>query len=194
MKFNITDYKGKYVMHCGTEVEAKSFCKHLHKLGRKWYNDKSYAHCTEWNKYWENTCYNFNEGAFCDVDYYERSGYIILEWANFMYSEFYKGNLKTGDVIQRRDGKVGIVNADLGTIIFTDGWDDLNNFHYDLISTHEFHELDIMAVRRPNNKADCNFNAFELKMGTLVYERKEVEEMTLAEVCKLLGKNIKIIK
>jgi hypothetical protein len=51
-----------------------------------------------------------------------------------------------------------------------------------------------MAVRRPCTKGDCCFNAFEHNYGTLVYERKEVEEMTLEEVCKALGKEIKIVK
>ena len=55
-------------------------------------------------------------------------------------------------------------------------------------------EYDIVAVRRPRYKGDCMFKAFEFELGELVYERKEVEEMTLAEVCKLLGKEIKIIK
>ena len=194
MKFNINDYKGKYAMHCKTEKEAKSFCNYLHEHGKSWTNGDSYVRRTEWNKYKKDTCYNFNGAAYCDLDYYKCEGYTILEWADFTNDEFYKGHLKTGDIIQCRDGKVGIINADLGMIIFKDGWDDLNNFHYDLTSTHEFHELDIMAVRRPKDKSDCGFRAFELNYGTLVYEREEVVEMTLAEVCKALGKNIKIIK
>ena len=38
MKFNIDNYKGKYVMHCKTEEEAKIFCKYLHSIGRMWNN------------------------------------------------------------------------------------------------------------------------------------------------------------
>lgn len=191
MKFNLDNYKGKYAMHCKTAAEAKSFCRYLHEHGKTWRSGDSYISKTNYGKY---KVYDFNCGEYGDIAWFQHNNYTILEWADFMHSEFYKDNFRTGDVIQRRDGKIGIVNAYLETIVFKDGWDDLNNFHYDLTSTCNFDELDIMAVRRPNDKCDCNFNAFKYKQGTLVYEREEPVEMTLAEVCKLLGKNIKIIK
>jgi hypothetical protein len=31
MNFNIDDYKGKYVMHCKTKEEARSFCDYFHR-------------------------------------------------------------------------------------------------------------------------------------------------------------------
>lgn len=34
MRFNIEDYKGKYVMHCKTEEEAEDFCIYLDSIGR----------------------------------------------------------------------------------------------------------------------------------------------------------------
>jgi hypothetical protein len=63
-----------------------------------------------------------------------------------------------------------------------------------LESMYGRNEFDIVAVRRPKYKRDCQFSAFDDDMGTLIYERQEVEEMTLEQVCKLLGKEIKIIK
>jgi hypothetical protein len=56
---------------------------------------------------------------------------------------------------------------------------------------------DIMEVRRARVGNHCTFNAFDKFYAAnteLVYERKEVEEMTLEEVCKALGKEIKIVK
>ena len=68
----------------------------------------------------------------------------------------------------------------------------LESITNDLLATYNY-DADIIAVRRLSDTC-CAFKAFEHKYGTLVYERKEVEEMTLAEVCEALGKEIKIVK
>jgi hypothetical protein len=194
MYFDINNYKGKYVMHCKTEEEAIDFCSHLHKLGRKWCTGRSYLCSTCYDWYYEDTAYNFNTGEYSPVDYYKSHNYTILEWEDFMKHTFTKANLKTGDVVKRRNGDVEIVNRELGMLIRSDGgWNDLDSINDDL-SNHVGKKYDIIAVRRPNVKAHCSFCAFELDYGALIYERQEVEEMTLEQVCKLLGKEIKIIK
>lgn len=193
MKFNIDDYKGNYVMHCKTEKEARDFLDYLDSIGKKWCSGKSYLGNTNWGIYTSNTIYEFNHGSYADTSYAERYGYTILEWSDFMNGEFTKADLKTGDVVKYRNGDVEIVNRELEMCILKNGWNDLDDIRNDL--TSKVHQrYDIIAVRRPKDKGDCQFNAFEHKWGTLVYERKEVEEMTLAEVCKLLGKEIKIVK
>ena len=187
MKFDINNYKGKYVMHCKTEEEARDFCNYLHSVGRRWYSGKSYLD-TEF--YYDDKVYYFNEGACGHV---RLSTYTILEWSDFMNKEFTKADLKTGDVILHENGKTEIVNRELGMLITPVGWNDLNYVRDDL--TDDISKAyDIVAVRRPHDKADCVFHAFKNSLGTLVYERKEVEEMTLEEVCQALGKEIKIIK
>ena len=110
-----------------------------------------------------------------------------------MNNTFTKADLQTGDVILRRDGTTEIYNGELGMFITKDGWNDLDTERNDLTNCISS-EFDIVAVRRPRNKFDCVFDAFVKERGELVYERKEVEELTLAEVCKLLGKEIKIIQ
>lgn len=87
MKFNIDDYKGKYVMHCKTKEEAEIFLKYLHSIGRLWSSGDSYLSESYWGKYKESTCYNFNYGAYCDKQYYEEEGYTILEMEDFMDKE-----------------------------------------------------------------------------------------------------------
>lgn len=198
MKFNINDYKGKYVMHCKTEEEAKDFCRVLHEAGQTWIAGGSYL---EENYWWDrcsdNTlCYNFNEGMRGSTKYYISGGYTILEWSDFMNAKFTKANLKTGDVILRRNETVEIVNRELGMLIRKRGWNDLDDIREDLTSGYNNPQFDIIAVRRPTNKCDCCFEAFSTQRGTLVYDRKHdtVEEMTLDEVCKLLGREIKIVK
>ena len=187
-KFNIDDYKGKYVMHCKTKEEARDFIrKHLPAL---WHEGS----CC-WTSYKSDTVYFFNRKTYQNILYAEKEGYTILEWSDFMNKEFTKADLKTGDVILRRNGTVEIVNRELGTFICDNGgWSDFDDIKEDLTSGLKHDEWDIIEVRRPQNKCDCCFNVMNSKCGTLIYKRKEPEEMTLAEVCKLLGKEIKIIK
>lgn len=87
MRFNIKDYKGKYVMHCKTEEEAEIFCKYLHSIGCTWSSGYSYLSENYWYIYEELTCYNFNYGTYGDKPYYEEEGYTILEMEDFMDKE-----------------------------------------------------------------------------------------------------------
>lgn len=193
MMFDINKYKGKYAMHCKTIIEAKDFCKHLHMLGRKWqYGKNSYLDCTRFDVYYSNTVYYFNEGLFGAIDCAKENNYTIIEWSDFMNKEFTKADLKTGDVVLQRDGKIDIVILDFKMLLTKTGRNFLREFNDDLTSVNGT-DYDIVAVRRPSVDLDCSFDAFECKSGTLVYERKEVEEMTLEEVCKALGKKIKIV-
>ena len=106
MKFNINNYKGKYVMHCKTKEEAREFCNYLHSIGRKWNNGEFYINQSCYYTYREDTVYFFNDDAFDDVEYAREKGYTILEFSDFDWSrEFTKADLKTGDVVLRRNGE-----------------------------------------------------------------------------------------
>lgn len=184
MKFNINDYPGKYVMHCKSVEEAKNFRDYMESIGR--------PILTSLSRYYGLYVNFFNKGTWETKEYAKKEGYTILEWSDFMNKEFTKADLKTGDVVMHRNGETHIVNRELDMLIGKDGWTDLCNLDDNLICTHS--DWDIIAIRRPVVKSDCQFIAFEYEFGYLVYERKEAEEMTLAEVCKLLGKEIKIVK
>lgn len=115
--------------------------------------------------------------------------------------EFTKKDLQNGDVVKLRDGQVGIVLKDdtFDRIIFPDKSYYLAGYEEDLTCSErsdvpDKHNVDIMAVRRAGSTMNL-FGAFtKPQCGKLLYERKEVEEMTLEEVCKALGKEIKIVK
>lgn len=114
-----------------------------------------------------------------------------------MNREFTKADLKSGDVILRRRGDVEIVCLETGTFIRqTGGWNELSNINEDLTCKpyrdYSMSGSDIVAVRRPVKPSDCRFSAFDEKVGELVYDRGK--EMTLEEVCKALGREIKIVK
>ena len=199
MRFNIEDYKGKYVMHCKTEEEAKDFCNYLDSLGRKWCNNKKYTEENYWRYYKDEICYDFNnDNAYSGTESFIRHNYKILEWSDFMNKKFTKADLKSGDVILSVNGDVKIVCIETGTLIQRDGFSSLYELTDDLkciYSDKEDNFDDIVAVRRPKQPYDCQFCAFDAGLGELVYERKdEPEEMTLEEICKVLGKEIKIVK
>lgn len=85
MNFNIKKYKGKYVMHCKTEEEAEIFCKYLHSIGRTWNTGASYFSESYWDRHKESMCYSFNDGTYCNKQYFEEArGYTILEMEDFM--------------------------------------------------------------------------------------------------------------
>lgn len=196
MYFDINNYKGRYVMHCTTEEEARDFCNYLHKVGRKWNDNMSYLDDTYYSYHEARTVYYFNTGTLGDMYFATLNNYTILEWSDFMNKEFTKADLKTGDVVLRRGGSVGIVNRELDMFITRHHWCDLDDINDDLtycINSGNS-EYDIIAIRRPCEKSDCRFEAFNCELGTLVYERKEPEEMTIEEICKALGKEIKIVK
>ena len=196
MKFNIEDYKSKYVMHCKTEEEAKDFCNYLDSVEKKWCNGDSYVRVNNWNKYEEKTCYSFNCGYYAPISYFIEYNYKILEWSDFMDNKFTKADLKSGDVILRRDGSVEIVCLETGTLIRKDEFNILDELTDDLTDIFNDEDSDdVIAVRRPKQPYECQFCAFDEGFGELVYERKdEPEEMTLEEICKALGKEIKIVK
>ena len=208
-KFNIEDYRGKVVMHCQTHEDAKIFYKYLNTAGKKWLSGAIYG--DEYDPYSFNTCdtcYNFNDGKHDHINWYISENYRILEfedfdWSDFtMKKEFTKADLKNGDVIKYRNGLTGVVCIETGAVILDRNeymtvdtiCDDLTHLDKAYTSSYRNSDWDIVAVRRPNEPCDCRPNAFDTKQGTLVYERKEVEEMTLEEVCKALGKEIKIVK
>lgn len=196
-KFDIKNYPDKYVMHCKTEEEAKNFCDYMHSIGRKWFNGNSYKDTTEYNAFMDKTVYYFNESVYGSIKYAQEKGYKILEWSDFMNKKFTKADLKTGDVILRRNGWVEIVILELNMFICKDGWNDIDDI-FENLTHHLGSQYDIVAVRRPRGKDDCQFSAFDTRKGDLIYDRErdesKVEEMTLAEVCKALGKEIKIVK
>jgi hypothetical protein len=191
-KFNLDDYKGKYVMHCKTEEEAEDFCRVLHEAGRTWRAGNSYLKDSYWDYYMNDIYYMFNEGGWHDHldDYYKDS--TILEWSDFMNKEFTKEDLRNGDIVLRRDEDVemfidGRFIDYTGFVVNTDG------LNYDLTNKN-INARDIIAIRRPDKVSDISFDAFEKDLGRLIYERDETVEMTLEEVCKALGKNVKIVK
>jgi len=103
MKFNLNDYKGKYVMHCKTEEEAEIFCKYLHNIEHMWGSGDSYLSKNYWNDYEESTCYEFNADSYCSKRYYEERKYTILEMEDFMEDEETVSKFTLDDLLYARE-------------------------------------------------------------------------------------------
>lgn len=191
-KFNINDYKGKYVMHCKTKEEYDDFVKiwskqdeekaHLYSTHPSWYNEK------------ENYCLNFNKGTWNCLKYYRKEGYTILEWEDFMSKkEFTKEDLKSGDIVIFRNHEAGVVFLEQNAIIFKRFADYMKLSSYDIkLYNNCSEEWDIVKVHRPVSAYGLIHDQWH--KAPVVWEREETVEMTLAEVCKALGKNVKIVK
>ena len=198
MKFNFEEWKNKkVVMHCKTEEEAKDFCRVMHEAGKRWCSGREYISTVRWSDYKENTCYFFNEGAYDNLSDITQE-YKILEWSDYMNKSFTKSDLKNGDVIVFRNGKVNIVCVDTGTCITpVENFNYLERFNEEL--THCFFEsYDIIDVYRPQKPYQCSFSEHLYKDGKHVYHREEPSiEITIDEIAKLKGVSadrIKIVK
>lgn len=87
MRFDINNYKGKYVMHCDTEEKANTFLFYLDSIGKRWDLGGSYLKDNYFSYYKEYTAYSFNKGQYCSVDYFRRTDYIVLEFDDFDWSD-----------------------------------------------------------------------------------------------------------
>lgn len=189
MKFNINNYKGKYAMHCKTEEEAKEFCDYLHSIGKTWHDGDSYQSNTLWYVSKKYTCYEFNDGYRGSVVNYIDRNYTILEWSDFT-TEFTKADLKDGMVVEYAKGDRRMVLDE--RIIGPSTQANLDDFTKDLKSVND-PKFNIVRVYKSH--ADRLGSLCKDAYLTLIWERKEEPvEMTIEEICKALGKEIKIVK
>lgn len=186
MKFDVNKYKGKYVMHCKTEEEAKDFCNYLHSVGRKWRTDRSYH--IIYNYVDENTVYYFNEGTYSDVVCAKAEGYTILEWEDFMKKKFTKADIRDGMVVELRNGAVYMV---MGNVLM--------NFE-DCLSLTPYNDTlettsDCLVIDKVYKSGTLTMKRyFEHSNLILIWERPNlIKEMTVDEIEKELGYKIKIV-
>lgn len=109
-----------------------------------------------------------------------------------------KSDLRSGMLIERRDGKIGLVLMDTGQkrgcadVIASNGgcddtlWCPLSNFRNDL--TNRFSErFDIIAVY--SITSNMHAASFSKERRELLWQRIDVKEYTHAELVEKLGEN-----
>lgn len=102
-----------------------------------------------------------------------------------------KEDLKSGMIVECRNGKLGLLIAtDLGLLIQYDTtWEELSVYNSDL--THvKFKESDIINIRKPSNES--HIIRSQLSNAPIIW--KQYKEMTMEDISKALGYDVKIIK
>jgi hypothetical protein len=117
----------------------------------------------------------------------------IIKWSDYMkYKNFTKANLESGMVVECRNGKRFLVLRD--KLLNGTRWRAIENYTSELKEcVNGTYPYDIMKVYDTIGVTSLA-GVFVDDNLILIWERKEVEEMTLEEVCRLLGKEIKIVK
>ena len=103
--------------------------------------------------------------------------------------EFKKDDIQFGDIITLRNGERYVYAADR---IFAE-FEYTQRLDYRIFSRTFNRNFEIIL---PDYKDDRNCDIIKIeRQGQIIYEREEeVVEMTLSEICKKLGCNVKIVK
>ena len=192
MKFDIANYKGQYAMHCKTARESREFCDYLDGLGKTWKSRETYAMATNWSVFKSETCYCFNDGMISRLSCCKRDGYIILEWSDFV-TKFTKGDLRDGMVVELANGNRYLVLGE--NFINKIGYLCISDYSDGLDMNTEPYNWNVNKVYK--SSAYSTDFIFKDEYLTLIWERPQKTtpiEMTLEEVCRELGREIKIIK
>ena len=184
-KFNWDEFKNKdnkIAVHCKTEEEAVDFCKQMHEHGMKWNGGFSYLDYTNYRIYREGTCY-IAKGEYCFKNYYEKRGYTILEWSDYMQKNFTKSDLKDGMVVEYNDNSFGkrLVVGDF--LIGEDGYADLGDYNENLKNVVS--DLEIVRVYKIKCMGKISSIMYDVNLE-LIWERKEPKKMTVEEMQKKL--------
>lgn len=180
-EFNWSEFKDKnniIAVHCKTEAEAKDFCKQMHEHGMKWLDRDSYLDCIAFNKYKDATCYS-NAGGYSRYRFYKENGFTILEWSDYMQTEFTKADLKDGMVVEYKDGRRRLVVA--GMLIGKDGFLTLDSFRENLESVDFIAEHTIAKVYKVEEARTFDSILKDYNLD-LIWERKETKRMTAEEM------------
>ena len=185
-KFNWDEFKNKdnkIAVHCKTKVEAKDFCKQMHKHRMKWRNGESYLKNTNYDMYNERTCY-YGDGEYSSRDFAEKYNYKILEWSDYMQKEFTKADLKCGMVVECGDESLGRRAVIGDFLVGEDGYARLENYEHNLIN-RRIDGLDIVKVYKIKKGYPFG-RIMEDHNLELIWERKEPKKMTIEEMRKKL--------
>lgn len=117
----------------------------------------------------------------------------MIKWSDYMKRKnFTKADLENGMVVECRNGERYLVLK--GKLLDGAHWKHISDYTAEMKEyVKGTYPYDIMKVYDTIGVTNLH-NIFSDENLILIWERQEVEEMTLAEVCKLLGREIKIIK
>jgi len=85
------------VFHCETEEEANQLLKIADEFGLNWINGEYYLNKNNWEVYKEDTCYDFNDGAYCDSGWFKSNGLNIIKARDILHPKDYVISFKSGE-------------------------------------------------------------------------------------------------
>lgn len=150
------------------------------------------------NIYWVNEMDKYI-GEVRTVKYIDRDGTFSLEGIGYFFvekwlapAEFTKADLKEFDVVEFRDSSKALVTKDaFMDDLEADGF-SFRTWNDDLKDNTHTDKYDIMKVYRPTDSLPLDKSKW--KDLPVVYERTEVKEMTVEEISKALGYEVKVVK
>lgn len=123
--------------------------------------------------------------------------YLILLQEDNTHKEFTKQDLKTGMVVELRNGKCAMVllGTENGDIISGTTWFPIDGFGEKLTRGVDY---DVIKIYQPTSNRDFLYDGkIHIDEANLIWERKEEpqpKEMTVEEIEKELGYSIKVVK
>lgn len=106
--------------------------------------------------------------------------------------DFTKADLKEFDIVEFRNGRQALITMDIGFVNLVVCGFTFGTWNNDLKDNAGVDKYDIMKVYRPTDSLPTDKSKW--KDLPVVYERTEVKEMTVEEISKALGYEVKVVK
>lgn len=127
--------------------------------------------------------------------------YVVLEgYVKEDINMFTKKDLRTGDIIEHRNGDKYMVMLGVGpdeadVLVRKSGYNKLSKWRDDLTEKVYDSDWDIMKVWRPKHACRVHWpETFNERAYELMFERKEVQKLTVAEIAERLGYEVEVIE
>lgn len=118
----------------------------------------------------------------------------IIKWGDYMKRKnFTKADFESGMVVECRNGERYLVLRD--KLLNNKHWNSISDDYTPELKMYEngVHQNDIMKIYDTIGVTNLH-NIFDDENLIIIWERQEIKEMTVAEIEKELGYNIKIVK
>ena len=192
----------KLVVHCGSEEKARLFIKICYKNGMEWRSgDVSNTFFYEYDKI-AYRCDGYSSClSYSSIRHYCKEGYEVITFEEFMEEyrkmKFTKSDLEVGMLVETKDGCKGIVCnrevADNYFIAFQSGAIDLRWFDDNLNKMSDDDDKIMKVYGLPLHETSID-DMLNVDYRVLIWERKEVKEVTMEEIEEIYGCKIKIVK
>ena len=132
------------------------------------------------------------EHVFNDSCELSETHYFFAEEWLAPADDFTKADLKEFDIVEFRNGRQALITMNIAMgVLEADGF-SFRTWNDDLKDNTGADIYDIMKVYRPIDNIPTDRSKW--KDLPLIYERTEVKEMTVEEISKALGYEVKVVK